>query len=424
LTVLPWIVVLVCAALQAFFAASELSIASANGVRLEEAAKRGDAAAERVIWFRNHPERLFGTTLVGANLSLVVGATVAALTLATTLGDAAGTWLALALLAPLLLVGAEVVPRSLAQARATTLAPRLARGLYAAYLVLIAPVSVVRGYARLLSDLLGIERGKRVPVSREELMLMLDADEPGGEIDRDERQMISRIFTFSHLKARDVMIPIADVTAVPETATVREAAAMMAEHGFSRMPVFGERIDDVVGLLHHLDVLAADDGTRAVGELARPPQFVPEGQEIDDILVILQRQAATVAIVVDEFGGVIGLLTLEDILEEIVGDIDDEFDEGETAGLWRRSAEGWIVSARAPVDRLNEVFGLSIPESDEYETLAGYLLDHFKHIPGRGEGLALAEGVKLVVHRASERAIEEVLISGKVKGPRDAAPRA
>ncbi len=416
---LPWLVVAVCAVLQAFFAASERSIVGASGPRLEEAAKGGDAAAARVLWFRNHPERLFGTTLVGANLSLVTGSTVAALTLMSRFGGTTGAWVTLLLMAPLLLVGAEIVPKSLAQARATTLAPRLARALYAAYCVLIAPVMLVRGYARLLSRLLGIERGRRVAVSREELLLLLDADEPGGEIDRDERQMISRIFTFSHLKARDVMIPIADVSAVPETATVREAAVFMAEHGFSRLPVYGERIDDVVGLLHHLDLLGAEDGTRPVGELARPPQFVPDGQEIDDILVILQRQAATVAMVVDEFGGVIGLLTLEDILEEIVGDIDDEFDEGETAGLWRRAGENWIVSARAPVDRLNQVFGLSIPESDEYETLAGYLLDHFKHIPARGEDLTVGDGVKLSVHRASERAIEEVLVSGKVRGPRE-----
>jgi CBS domain containing-hemolysin-like protein len=422
-TLVPWLLVLVCALLQAFFAASELSIVGANGARLEEAAKRGDAGAERVLWFRNHPERLFGTTLVGANLSLVVGCSVAALTLMGRFGESAGAWLTVLLMAPLLLVGAEVVPKSLAQARATALAPRLARLLYPAYLVLIAPVSAVRGYARLLYKLLGIESGHRVAVSREELLLLLDGDEPGGEIDRDERQMISRIFTFSHLKARDVMIPIADVSAVPETATVRDAAMFMAEHGFSRLPVYGERVDDVVGLLHHLDLLAAEDGTRRIAELARPPQFVPEGQEIDDILVILQRQAATVAMVVDEFGGVIGLLTLEDILEEIVGDIDDEFDEGETAGLWRRSAEGWIVSARAPVDRLNEVFGLAIPESDEYETLAGYLLDHFKHIPARGEGLTIGDNVKLSVHRASDRAIEEVLVVGKVKGPKEPALR-
>jgi CBS domain containing-hemolysin-like protein len=423
-TALPWIIVLCCVCTQAFFAVSELSILSANGIRLQEAARGGDAAAARVLWFRDHPDRLFGTTLLGTNVSTVTASTVASLALIARFGDA-GSWLALAVMSPLVLLGAEIIPKSIAQAQATRLAPRMARALYTVHLVLGLPVYLIRSYTRLLYRLTGIEAGGRTVVSREDLMLLMTGDQPEGEIDADEREMISRIFAFSHLRARDVMIPLVDVCAVHEDDTVREAAALVAERGYSRLPVYRERVDDMIGLLHHIDLLAADDGDRPVKTLARQPHFVPEGQEIDDLLVILQRSAASAAFVVDEFGGVVGLITLEDILEEIVGDIDDEFDHGEGTGLWRRApgGEGWIVNARAPVEKLNQVFGLGLPESEEYETLAGFLLDHLKHIPQRGENLSTPEGIRLTIHRASDRAIEEVLIAGRMRSPRDSRAR-
>lgn len=416
LDLVPWLVVLACLAAEAFFAGAELSLVSAGARRLEEASRAGDPRARRALWFREQPERLFGTTLLGTILSTVTGSTVAALALIAHLGPA-GWWAAILLMAPIFLIGAQIVPKSVAQARATALALRLARPLYAAHLLLAVPVSLIRGYARLLQRALGIEPAERPAVSREELVLLMAGEGDGGEIEEDERQMISRIFGFSRLKARDVMIPRVEMCAVPEDATVREAAAEIAARGFSRLPVYRERIDEMVGLLHHIDLLAAPDGDMPVRALMREPLFVPESQEIDDILVILQRSAASAALVVDEFGGVVGLLTLEDILEEIVGDIDDEFDHG--TGLWRPApgGDGWIVSGRAPIEKLNEAFGLSLPVTPDYESLAGYILETLKYIPQPGESLTAPGGVRLTIQRASDRAIEEVLLTGRLGPP-------
>jgi CBS domain containing-hemolysin-like protein len=401
-------VILLCLISEAFFAAAELSIINADGVRLEDAARAGDRRAERVLWFRNNPERLFATTLLGTNLSTVTGSTLAALTL-TSLVAEGGDWLALAIMSPAILIGAEIIPKSLAQANADAVAPRLAGPLLWIHKALTPPIFLIRTYASALYRRLGLDGAPSAMVSREELALLMEQESGAtGDIEDDEREMISRIFEFSRTTARDTMLPLIEVRMIHQDATVREAAQLIAQEGFSRLPVYRDRVDDVVGLLHHMDLLRARNGDAAVSELMTAPHFVPESQEIDDLLVILQRKAASAAIVVDEFGGAVGLLTLEDILEEIVGDIEDEHDH--EGGMWRQGPDGgWLVNARAPIHRLNEELGLTLGESTEYETLAGYILEEVKRIPRPGAQIQAGD-LTLTVTRSSDRAIEEVRI--------------
>ncbi|MFN3201677.1 MAG: hemolysin family protein [Bradymonadia bacterium] len=408
----PWLVVLACLISEAFFAASELSIISANTIRLEERTRSGSkgeqSAAERTLWFRSHPDRLFATTLLGTNFSTVTGSTVASLTMMKIDPDY-GELYALALMSPLVLIGAEIIPKTIAQAQATTLAPRLSGPLMLVHRLLTVPIWVIRGYARLLYRWLGLEGVPRAMISREELVLLMEQEDPHSEIEEGEREMIARIMSFGDLNARAVMIPLVEVCGISQESTIREAAALLVKEGYSRLPVFHERIDDVVGVLHHTDLLSADDGAQTVERIMRPPHFVPETQALDDILIILQRSAASLAIVVDEFGGAVGILTLEDLLEEIVGEINDEFDHGDH--VWRQVSEGvYLVQARAPVSRLNEELSLDLPESEDYETLAGHLLEQFKRIPRRGESVTTERGIVLEVSRVSPRAIEEIKV--------------
>lgn len=409
LQLLPWIIIGGCVLSEAFFAASELSIVSANGIRLEEAARAGSAAARRVLWFRNHPDRLFGTTLLGTNFSTVTGSTTASLTLLQ-FDPVNGDWWAMLLMSPLILIGAEILPKSLGQSRADTLSLFLSGPLYLVHRALTPAIFFVRGYTGLLYRLLGIDdASRRAMASREELVLLMQPTSGESEMNADEREMISRIFAFTHLEARDSMVPLVEIVAVPADGTVEDAVKAISRQGYSRLPVYRDRIDNIVGLLHHLDLLKADRADQPIEELMRPPHFVPENQEIDEILILLQRQAASAAVVVDEFGGAVGLLTLEDLLEEIVGEIHDEFDpEG---GLWRQVPDGWILDARAPVERLNEHFKLALPTDEDYETIAGYMLDEFRHIPQIGELVTLPDGRRLTVRRANTRAILEVHLS-------------
>jgi len=410
----------VCVVSEAFFAAAELSIISANRIRLEEAVQSGSTAAARVLWFRDNPERLFGTTLIGTNVSTVTGTTVASLALLQ-LDPNNGGWWALALMSPLILLGGEIIPKSVGQARATAIAQLLGGPLRVVYTVLTPAVLLVRSYAGLLYRILGVEEGRRAAMaSREELVLLMEhEDATDGEIEPDEREMISRIFAFSRLSARDSMIPLAEMVAIASDATVSEAVAIIAREGYSRLPVYRDRVDDIVGILHHLDLFTADRPDQPASELARPAYFVPESQEVDDILIILQREAAQAAIVVDEFGGAVGLITLEDVLEEIVGEIHDEFDPCGRA--WREVEGGFLVNARTPVEQLNADFELDLPEDGEYETVAGYVLERLRRFPRPGEGLELPNGATLTVRRTNDRAVLEVLLSGCA--PRDAIER-
>ena len=412
---LPWLVVACCILSEAFFACAEISIVSANAIKLEEAASHGNTRARRVLWFKNAPDRLFGTTLLGTNFSTVTGSTVASLTLLQ-LDPENGQWWTMLLMAPLVLIGGEIIPKSIGQARANTLAELVAGPLFAVHCILTPLIFLVTTYTSLLYRLLGIDDESRESMaSREDLVLLMQSESPQSEILADEREMISRILAFGRLRARDSMIPLAEIIGITSDSTVREAVSLISLVGFSRLPVYEGRIDNVVGILHHLDLLGAESSETPIGELIRPVHFAPETQEVDELLFILQRQAASAAIVVDEFGGAVGLITLEDIMEEIVGEIHDEFDRA--SGSWRDVSDGHLIMARTSIEELNDAFELDIPESVDYETIAGYLLDQLRHIPRVGEAVQLENGQRLTIRRANARAIQEVHLSKAVSDP-------
>ena len=180
------------------------------------------------------------------------------------------------------------------------------------------------------------------------------------------------------------MVPLAEVEALPLGSTVGEGARFIQTHGFSRIPIFEQRVDQIVGVVHHLDLLNAADAEEPLEPMMRSVIYAPEMREVHDLLVEVQSASASLVVVVDEFGGAVGLITLEDIIEEIMGEIDDEFDEEER--LWTMSPQQvYSVQARVDISQLNERFLLGISEDADYETLAGYVLSALKRIPNLGE---------------------------------------
>jgi len=351
---------------------------------------------------------LFGTTLLGTNLSTVTGSTVASLTLIQ-IDPERGEWWAMLLMSPLILIGAEIIPKSIGQSRANSIAVVLAGPLYIVNRLFTPLIYIVKGYTHLLYRVIGIdESSQQAMVSREELVLLMEPSDEPGEIEEDEREMIARIFAFNQLRARDSMVPLAEMVGISRDSTVQEAVELIARVGYSRLPVYIERIDNVVGILHHLDLFTASRKDILVSTLMRPAHFVPATQEVDEVMFVLQREAASAAIVVDEFGGAIGLVTLEDIIEEIVGEIHDEHDS--RTGLWRQLSDGYVIDARAPVEMLNQELKIGIPDLAEYETVAGFILERLRHIPRVGEFVELEDGRRLTVRRATARAIQEVYL--------------
>ena len=323
-----WLVGAVCVVFQAFFSGSEIAIVSVNRVRLRERAQSGHKGARLVEGFLETPELLLATTLLGTNLSLLVFSVTVALAL-TGEGSYGGELIAIAMVTPMTLIFGEVVPKTLFQQHANVVAERVVYPLRVASFLLRPLVWMVSSVATVISKMFGTDGG-RAFVTRQELALLLESEALEKEITKDEREMITNVLELSDLAVSDVMVPLSEVTALPETTTVAEAAGELADKQHSRMPVFRSRVDDVCGILHVFELLSvkANDQGKQIGSLATSATFVPESKPAVDLLVEFQGTGNQMAVVVDEYGGATGIVTIEDILEEIVGEIEDEHDDG------------------------------------------------------------------------------------------------
>jgi len=403
-----------CVLVQAFFVASEVALSACDRGRLRTRAAGGAARAARVERMLAMPQVTLATTLVGANLATLIAVLAIALELAQR--REALLWAPLFAVPPLLVLG-HLLPKTLATAHADKLVEIVATPLRLMSFLLRPIVAVVGGYASLLTRVTRTDH-KKAFVTRDDLALLIESepetDKP--EIGSDEREMIANVFELSEYKVGELMVPLSEVTALPEDALISEAALEIADKQHSRLPIYRSRIDDVVGIVHMFDILQAaakGDPGQPLSALAHPPTYIPETMKASDLLVQLQTEQTHLAIVVNEYGSAVGICTIEDLLEIIVGDIEDEYDTEPTHIRVERPGV-WRVEARTSVARLNAELELGLPESDDYETIAGLLIERFRRIPDRGETLALP-GLVIEVIAASDRAIEAVRITKRKK---------
>ena len=404
----------VCVAMHAFFVAAEVAMSTCDRNRLRGRVAAGDHDARRASRLLDSPQITRSTTMVGANLAMLFAVLLVGLELMAT--GHSPLWAPLIVAPPLLVLG-HLVPKAVAQAHADALVDSVAAPVRLASWLLRPVVLVVSAFAVLLTRLARTDR-KRAFVTRDELATLIESapetDKP--EISADEREMIANVLELSEYKVGELMVPLSEVTALPEDAALAEAALEIADKQHSRMPIYRSRVDDIVGIVHVFDLLqAASRGkpTSTVGALAHPATYVPQTMKASDLLVQLQTEQQHLAIVVDEYGGAVGICTIEDLLEIIVGDIDDEYDNEPSAIRIERPGV-WRTSARTSVARINTELDVGIPESEDYETVAGFLIEKLRHIPGKGESLTLPN-VILEVVEASDRAIESVRIIKRKK---------
>ena len=395
---------LTCLVTQAFFSGSEMAMVSADRLALRAAADEGKTGASLSLQLLAREDRLLGTCLIGTNLSLVTGTTLTATLLAWW-----GVELAIAsalVYTPFALILGETLSKTVFQHYADRLAPAVAYPLRAAQLLFAPGLVVVGVWSQALDSVLG--RGRREPIRREEIVDLLGEDgESNGEIDADERRLIKRLFVLSETPVEEVMTPLVDVTAVSLDATLEEAAQVAVDSGHSRLVVFEERIDAIVGVVHVRALLFASEGSMQVADLMEPTVFVPESKRVDDLLTEMRHRRDPLVVVVDEYGGSVGLVTIEDLLEEVVGEIRDERDDDEPV-IQRLSEHEWRVPARIELDELIEETGYPFPDGD-YETIAGLILAGIGRIPRQGETLKLGP-LTFHVEEANERAVLSVRV--------------
>ena len=408
MTVVITILVL-CILMEAFFSGAEIGLVSADKVKLRHHAEEAGRRGKIILEFLEDPGQLISTSLVGTNICVVLSTVVATLAF-TSAYPRHAELLSLAVMAPLVLVFGEIVPKSLFQNYADAVTPRAIYILWLFRFLFYPFVAVGNLLSKLMYRVLGLDQQDKSPMSREELSLLIRLPSPEGadRITPEERRMVSRIFEFKETDVEQVMIHLSEVTALPETATLEEAAEEIADKRHTRLPFYRERLDNIVGIVHAFEVLRA--GGEQLSELCRPAIFVPESQLAVDTLMRLQREGQGMAVVVDEYGGATGVVTIEDILEEVVGEIDDEYDQGERRRIRQEPGGTFLIAGRAEVERINETCKVDLPLEEDYETIAGLILDRLERIPRVGETVTL-RGIKLKVIAATPRSIEQIRLS-------------
>lgn len=392
----------------ALLSASEMAFIAANRVRIRHLAENGNQTAARYLEAFRRPERMLSAAMMGVTVAHITASSLATWAL---LPVARGWAAALAtiILVPLMLVFGEVIPKAVASEWATALLLRLYRVLEITAIIL----SPVTWGARVLVTGVLVAVGLRTSgarqfVSREELKLLLQLEPEEADVTSSEAEMIDKIFDLGDTAVREVMVPLVDVAALPETAAPDEAVRLMQESGFSRIPVFTDRVINVVGVVTAMDLLRRGADAPDLKSLMRPATYVPETKRIDDLLREMQKARLQMAVVIDEYGGAVGIVTVEDIVEQVVGEIQDEHDR--TGATVERLPDGsYRVAGREGVQDLNDALDWDLPTGD-FETVAGLVLATVHRIPLVGEEFQVGR-YTFTVLEADQRRILTVRIT-------------
>jgi len=378
-------------ALSAFFSASETAFFSLNKLQVKRQKEEGGAAGRRVAELLARPQRLLVTILVGNTVVNTAAASLATLITHDVAGRAGLPleWLIvleIVVVTLVILLVSEVTPKALAFRHNEEIARAAVLPLSGATWLLLPLVKPVLAITRLLRGRMG--EPDHAQFTSEELKALLEVGAEEGSLEEGEKELIHSIFEFGETTVREVMVPRIDMVCLPHDTTFDDAVELIRREGHSRIPMYREQVDNVVGILYAKDMipfLHQRQAPDSLDQLARLPYFVPEGKKIDELLREFQSNRIHMAIVVDEYGGTAGLVTLEDILEEIVGEIQDEFDA--EAPPWRRTADdGWVIDSGMLLEDVNALLEEEVLSTDEdYETLGGFIYELAGEVPKAGD---------------------------------------
>lgn len=399
--------------IEGFFSGSEIALLSSDRLVLEKLKKQGSAGARVALELLRSPEKIFSVTLLMTALMIVANSSLITLYLNQMNMPYAGVF-SILISSPLIVIFGEILPKTIYQRFSLKLTPWIAQIIVIFYYLFYPATKTLSLLTTKLSKILGplgdLFTGKRM-TSREELLKILSSGKRDSELKPSERKMIKRIFSFKDSDARKALIPLVRVDAIAQGSTIREALSLFNNHRHSRMPVYKKRIDNIIGVIEVTDLLVVQELHRTIDEYVHPALYVAETQTLRDVLLDLHQKQDEMAVVVDEHGGAVGILTTEDIIEEIVGEIDDEYDS--TQPRFREmSPDSWVVQAHSEIAQINETLKLDLPKG-EYETLAGFLLQQFGRIPSIRDELFFdtsAGTLRFTIRYATERSIESVII--------------
>jgi len=403
------LLILAALLVSAVFSGAETVVLSAQRLRYGTAKETGEEGGT-TAQLAADPSRLLATILVGNSLANVFAASLATLWVARRWGEPA-VWIAVLILAPLTLLVGEILPKSLARAQADRIGERLLPPVAAAYAALRPWVGIVTSAADWLLKRTGLSRGPLAfRVTRQDLQILLGESDEIARLTPLQGRILRRVFDFAEMPVQAVMTPRTRMVAIPLGTTVAAALTVMRDRRLSRLPAYREDLDQIVGIVHRLDLFRAPSGSLLVDGMVRPVYLVPESKQAAECLREMQARRQHMAIVLDEYGGTAGLVTHEDLVEELVGEIGDER-AMPPATARRLDALTVAVPGSMRLEEVAESMGIRLPEGD-YETVAGLLLDRLGHVPVPGESVVCG-GYRLEVLSADRRKIEQVAVKSQ-----------
>ncbi len=406
MTLLAALIILV--ACSAFFSASETAFSSLNQIRLKSRAEEGDASAARVLAMAGKYDKLLSTILIGNNIVNIAAASIGTILFTRALGAERGATVSTIVLTIVVLIFGEVTPKSLAKEMPETVATMVSPVLNLLMLLFTPLTWLFSQWKRLLGHF--IHSSEEDTITEGELMTMVSEAENDGELTDRESELIRSAIEFDDVEVEEILTPRVDVIAVEDDLPLDEVAQTFAESGYSRLPVYHDTIDNIIGVVHEKDFyLARLKKETSLEELIKPTLYTTGSTQISQLLRTLREQHHHLAVVVDEYGGTEGIITLEDILEELVGEIWDEHDEV-TEDFHKQSDGSWVVLGSASVDDLYETLGLPEDEDIDSNTVNGLVQEKTGHLPKVGDRFTLGE-YDGVVTRTAKRRVTEIRLT-------------
>ena len=397
-------------ALSAFFSSAETALTTVNRLRVRALVDDGEARAIILSKVIDDPGNLLRALLIGNNIVNISASSIATV-LATEFFGSAGAGIATGAMTLLVLIFGEITPKTMASLRAEKVSLSYAKIVYALMVVFTPLIFILDILSGGILRLFGVDPDKRDDaVTEEDLRTIVEAGHEDGVLETEEHKMINNVFDFGDHQAKDIMVPRVDMCFLKLDATYEDFINLYREEKFTRIPVYEDTRDNVIGILNVKDLILYDKTQEFhVKDYLREAYYTYELKNTSELMVEMRKNSISIAIVLDEYGATSGLVTLEDLLEEIVGDIRDEYDEAEAEEVIQLGEREYLVEGACKLEDLNDMIGLGI-ESEDYDSIGGIVIDALQHLPEENEEVTLDCGIRLVVEQIEKNRIEKVHI--------------
>ncbi len=403
------IILIILLLLSAFFSSAETALTTSNKIKMKRLADEGNKNAALVLKITDNPDKMLSAILIGNNIVNISASSLATIFVQSCFGDWAIS-IGTGVLTLLVLIFGEITPKTAATAFANSIALKYAKVIWGLMVILTPLIIIVNILSSGVMFILGVKKdSKESTFTEEELRTIMNVSHEEGIIEKEEREMINNVFDFGDAEAKDVMIPRIDMCMVEENCSYDELIDIFKENKYTRIPVYQESPDNVIGIINIKDLILYRAGDEfKIRDFLREAYYTYEYKKLSELMIEMKKDSVNITIVLDEYGVTAGLITIEDLLEEIVGEIRDEYDYDEE-DIINEIADGeYIVDGQVKLDDVNECLGLSLT-SEDYDSLGGYIIGYLDRLPAKGDKVE-QDNLTLVVDSMIKNRIDKIHI--------------